>query len=369
LNQIGEQQSQMASPYSHSTLVEKLSAQRQLGWNSFFVLFSDIDRTLVLEEGTAEDRQAYSVATREVFRLLERNHIPLIVVTGNDLAMVQDYLSEGRLPAMPDVAVVAVGSEIFVQQRSGRMLPDEQYSQQMRRQFPRHSQSSVKNQNKQQNKDDAVVPGIYELCQELVAKVKAKFPNTDFDFQPRDKLSLTSDQPPQPYKISFKSRDTFFDPQTKRHNQPEVFRYVTRQLDELQDKFRALGFSDLTVARIPGPGYDDYDVGVAKDVAIRYLLGILHKERLLSEKTPDSDGELKLEAAFAGDSLNDLQALQMAEISSWVVGGARQDLLDQLLSMFGRRQNRQYSPDQLKGPQSVLYFLEQRLTHQQKNQV
>jgi hydroxymethylpyrimidine pyrophosphatase-like HAD family hydrolase len=320
----------------NTTLFSKLLAQRRQGSKKPFILFSDIDRTFILEEGSLDERAQYRQATEEIIRLLEDNFIPLVLVTGNDFPMVQDYIAQNRLQTVPDAVVAAVGSEIYLRQESGEFLPDHFYSAYMQKIFPRNTQVDEQGEK---------LPGIYPEVVKVVRKVRNKFPFTDFDFQPRDTVANVRRwgnhkkmvAAPQPYKISLKASDTYLDPETKSPRQPEVHKYVTQQLAKLEARLQELGYKSVSVSRIPGPGYDDYDIAIGKDVAVHYLLKQL--------------GEVR--AAFAGDSLNDLQALQSEQVVPWVVGGARQSLLDKLKDTAGR-DDVNHATSNLRGPQSIL---------------
>lgn len=91
-------------PYTGSELLAMRDAQEQAG-EPFTVLFTDLDDTLYHVDSPA--------SSHELAVLAERDHIPIIGVTGGDIAYVERRIAEGSFPYLQAVAT-ETGTQIWV---------------------------------------------------------------------------------------------------------------------------------------------------------------------------------------------------------------------------------------------------------------
>ncbi len=345
--------------YKDSTFIAKLDEQRRRGIEHPFILCSDIDRSYIQRDGDV-DLKRYFNATWEVTRILDTYSIPLILVTGNDLPIVRNYVASGWIP-FPDIAGVSVGSEQYVLQTGayGNYLEDSKYHRKSEQTFNRKA--------------------LYPLCEEFLAELLSvpELRGIDLQFQPRDlpknveqwgayressmnpQFKPDWEQDPQPFKISWKSFDL--------RKNPSQAKLVKNRLKEFEKKLHAMGHTGVSTLYVPGHDYDDIDLTIAKDVPINWL----------SEQTGICT------YAFVGDSLNDLLAILKAGNLGFVTGGARVSLRSEIKALdtyqinnaiIGPRRLQEglhkyivdgkpraiYIDDQdRKGPEGILWFLDQ----------
>lgn len=346
--------------YTRSVVVDMLMAQRVKNVDPPICFCTDIDFTLIYQPDYMEDpnfgpelmpfleqlNERYRRATRDVVEFVRSRHIPIIPVSGIDLPMLVRHQTQESLPRQIDVAVLSVGTEIWLLQEDGSYVLDTHYK------------------NYIENEIGFKRDRIYSICveyKETIDKMIAcgELPDLQFDFQPRDKKEnvaaykaltpetmepLSGALPPQPYKISYNFIGT---------------REVAGRLQSIgKSLLKRTGYPEIRLLLSQDRRLDDglirYNIDVVpvtKDAAINYL-----KQRL---------GCFVL---YAGDSQNDKPAIENAADVSIIVGNARQDLLDSIRSWtrLGGRKIRKYrqnnrtvriyldSNHHNKGPESLL---------------
>ena len=155
--------------YQGSPFLDKLKRQAEEGHRE--VLVSDIDWTFYHQDLPSE--------TDQLFQLLEKNGIPIAYCTGRGLEKV---VSQDDLP-LPDLAIPAVGTEIWVKDREGELRSDQNYADQLRKNWDRSK--------------------IYSQLVELVGS------NQKIVFQDRDLPDQSDpDLPAQEFKISLNFQGT-----------------------------------------------------------------------------------------------------------------------------------------------------------------
>lgn len=165
--------------YQNSTLLRKFSAQAKKVPNAAFV---DLDGTLFIKTANQQPEDKYPQATAEFLRLIDQQHVPLVAVTGRDLELsIADNIPQPDF----DVVCAAVGTEIWVRQKDGSYLLDEEYKKHIEQDIGFNREA------------------VWQKAKELKDELQTQSPQLKVDFQPRDQAENTTGKPPQPYKISF----------------------------------------------------------------------------------------------------------------------------------------------------------------------
>src|SRR5438874_4087037 len=129
--------------YQQTSILQTLHIQEST-YQTRYCLFTDIDGTYiphpqaaVTEQNISQGQlssphigQNHTSATEEVTAFLRARSLPIIAVTGRDLASVQNDQAP-PVPLLPlfDVIASSVGTQIFVLQRDGSYQPDDDYRQ------------------------------------------------------------------------------------------------------------------------------------------------------------------------------------------------------------------------------------------------
>jgi hydroxymethylpyrimidine pyrophosphatase-like HAD family hydrolase len=298
------------SLYQQASIVQTLYTQEST-YQTRYCLFTDIDGTYiphpnaaVTEQNISQGhlfsphiRQHHTNATQEVTAFLHAHSLPIIAVTGRDLASVQnDQIPPEHLLPLFDVIASSVGTEIFVLQRDGSYQPDDDYYQWI-------EQSS--------GFDRAA---LLTLCQHIQSILQEQCSSLQLLFQPHEQDTVH-----RPFKLSL----TFEGTQEQR-----------QQLDRLfQSKLCEAGFLHVhlvisTDTRLtPERARYNLDlVAATKQQAVHYLLSILNCHGIT-----------------AGDSGNDSTMLFNTTNLGILVGGAQPELYEAIASQLLVRRTRHFA--------------------------
>lgn len=329
-----------AVPANESLSRLLLNPDRQAFWASTAVdarlkigqlpigIITDIDWTYMLPSDPYEEEHK---STHLLTQYLEEQGYPTVAATGRDITMMQRDHDLGILPIFK-VVIAAVGSERYVS-KDGRYVRDEGYVQFIEEELG--------------FKRDVV----YAACLDFWHQVQNAGDSADLDFQPRDRQNnvlywqnhpdaKTAANPealaPQPYKISF----NYFGDEAVTARLKEHLRQI---LDDAELPHISIVCSVDPKAREDGRIFNNLDViPIEKSAAI---------SQLTAELNHFYDKRLWL---FAGDSMNDADALLGSVDASILVGGAQ----DELLRLIDHKPREAYSNNFSKWPDGRLVYLE-----------
>jgi hypothetical protein len=289
--------------------IELLNKQRSRGINPPLCFFTDIDFTLIYQntigssqvdssQPVIEQNQRYRVATFQFFDLLTRYDIPIIPVSGIDLPILLAHQKNSILPNNIEIAILSVGTEIWLRQSDGSYVLDEVFKKYVEEDI------GFKRQN------------IYPICERFRDIIHLEhYPDIELEFQPRDRKTPIVGQDacvhsdghyPQNYKISF----NFVGTTSIALVLEKMFRQLLSQKGYpnirvlfSHDKYLEGGRIRFNIDVLP----------VTKDESIRYMTSVYG-----------------CVAIYAGDSGNDVMAIKNAADAAIIVGNARNDLLDEV---------------------------------------
>ena len=255
------------------------------------VLFTDIDRTFVIQSGSAHDQERHRRNTALLTTYLREQYIPTIAVTGRDISSMQNDHERGELPLF-NVALVSLGAECHVLDK-GSYIPDDTYIHTL---IPYHDWRQH----------------AYPVCLEFQNQVARLIADgmlpgdTELSFQPRDRQAPATVGTPQPYKISL----NYFGPLSVTIMLEDV---MQRVIAESGQRFLYAVFS--FDGEVDGRRRHNVDVlPIGKDVAAQYLVREIRR------------AEPETRFLYAGDSRNDEEAMRRVGDGAIVVGGYRTDI-------------------------------------------
>lgn len=254
-------------------------------------IFTDIDNTFY-----REDRKDASMVLAQAAM---RSDVPLVAVTGNDIATVQQRIASGQLPQF-QIIIGAVGTEIAVLTKNpdGTVFygKDTLYEDAFQANFPRRT--------------------IVEQTEDIIKKAQESMPGRQIAFQHAnlEEKFLQGENPHQPYKVSC---NFFADSEEK--------------IDFVRKSFQAnfpnqkiiiseeIGHNGQMKPEDTNKKYNIDVVPATKADAIRYVQ---------SQEAVDF-------AIVAGDSGNDADMLTNVGNVAILVGGAKQEAKDAIVAALG----------------------------------
>lgn len=298
------------SLYQQTSMLQTLHTQ----WSTYqtrYCLFTDIDGTYIQHPQAAVTEQNISQgplssphisqhhtsATQEVTAFLRAHWLPIIAVTGRDLASVQNDQTP-PVPLLPlfDVIASSVGTQIFVLQRDSSYQPDDDYRQWI-------GQSSGFDRT-----------ALLILCQHIQNVLQEQCPSLRLDFQPHQQDATHTH-----FKLSL----TFEGTQEQRQRLDRLFRSQLREAGFPRVHLVISTDISLTPERAR---YNLDLVAATKQEAVHYLLSIL-----------DCHG------IVAGDSGNDSTMFLNTTNLGILVGGAQPELYEAIASLSLVRRTRYFA--------------------------
>lgn len=275
-----------------SELLKKLRRQRHSGLSTPRLLMTDIDGTFI---GLKAKHQ--TIAGKLLINYLNMRNYGLVAITGRDLNMMLEDYKRGLLPLF-DVVITSVGTERYIL-KNGEYIRDRSYDRYIKSELGFNRKS------------------VYPICLDFLRVVRGRqrkpgphvLKHCRLSLQPRDRRPTPSNhtvQPPQPYKISF----NFFGNETVTKKLHQIFRTL------LNDS----GFHDVKLV---------FSTDAFRKGQMRKNIDVLALEK--SEAATIIIRELenimgKVFGIYAGDSMNDYLAINLAGHAAIVVGGAESAL-------------------------------------------
>lgn len=283
----------LASTRSHANLTDTslvAAVRRQQDDGDVpIVLFSDIDRTYVIQHGTQVELDEHRRNTRSLTAYLAQHHIPVVAVTSRDVGSLRADYQAGELPLF-DIALTSLGSERF-------LLQGDTYEYDVG--YARHI-------DPKNNWRKRAYPVCLRFQEAAAARIEKGLLPADLElyFQPRDRKRPVG--APQPYKISL----NYFGSHDVTEILEDLFEGIV-DASGLEHLYVVFSFDGI----VDGRKRHNIDVlPIRKDIAAHALI------RELGAIIPG------VKAIYAGDSRNDEDALQRVGDGGIVVGGYRRDI-------------------------------------------